>query len=72
MPLSPGTCLGHRSVTALLGEGGMGTGLSAVMLKLVSISSTSAIGSWVRVKKVMSCSAPSSKGRKPSCSMSVT
>ena len=24
MPLSPGTCLGHRGVTALLGEGGMG------------------------------------------------
>ena len=23
MPLSPGTCLGHNDVTALLGEGGM-------------------------------------------------
>ena len=34
--------------------------IRSVMLALVSMSSESAMGSWVRVKNVMSCSAPSS------------
>ena len=34
MPLSAGTRLGHYSVTALLGEGGMGQGYQATDTKL--------------------------------------